>query len=629
MDYAIVAKKILEKIGGESNVNSVQHCMTRLRFILKDESKADDDAIKKIKGVMGVTKQGGQYQVIIGNSVGTCYKELIKLGNFQEGSSNEVKEKKGVINSILDVVSGCMSATMPAIVGAGMIKVLLVILPMIGVLSNTSQTYTILNALGDATFYFLPLILCISASKKFNINAYTLAAVIGVMVYPDFIGLVDAGEKISLFGLPVASASYAYSVIPVIMMAWIMTYIEKFTDSITPAVTKNFLKPMLTLLIALPIALVVIGPIGFYAGEALSSAMVFIYDKAGWLAIMAMGALMPLLVMTGMHWAFVPLSIMNINNPNLGFDTLLLVGMLCSNLAQGASCLAVFLKSKNKDLKQLSGAAAVSAFLAGVTEPAMYGITLKYKKPLYASMIAGGISGLYAGFVGLKCYVFATPAMLSIVQFINPAGGSNFVNALIVAGMTIAIAFILTWILGFEDPSNEEEDEDVINNEVKNDIILEKNITEGEALVLSPITGKVVSLKQVNDVTFSEEIMGKGAAIIPTEGRAVSPVDGVVSAIFETKHAIGLTADNGTEILIHIGLDTVKLGGKHFTAHVKSGDRVKSGDLLVEFDIKAIQEEGYEIITPVLVTNVDRCNDVLALIDKDVNEKDELIKVIK
>jgi len=629
MDYVIVAKKILEKIGGESNVNSVQHCMTRLRFILKDESKADDDAIKKIKGVMGVTKQGGQYQVIIGNSVGTCYKELIKLGNFQEGSSNEVKEKKGVINSILDVVSGCMSATMPAIVGAGMIKVLLVILPMIGVLSNTSQTYTILNALGDATFYFLPLILCISVSKKFNINAYTLAAVIGVMVYPDFIGLVDAGEKISLFGLPVASASYAYSVIPVIMMAWIMTYIEKFTDSITLAVTKNFLKPMLTLLIALPIALVVIGPIGFYAGEALSSAMVFIYDKAGWLAIMAMGALMPLLVMTGMHWAFVPLSIMNINNPNLGFDTLLLVGMLCSNLAQGASCLAVFLKSKNKDLKQLSGAAAVSAFLAGVTEPAMYGITLKYKKPLYASMIAGGISGLYAGFVGLKCYVFVTPAMLSIVQFINPAGGSNFVNALIVAGMTMAIAFVLTWILGFEDPANEEEDEDVINNEVKNDIILEKNITESEALVLSPITGKAVSLKQVNDVTFSEEIMGKGAAIIPTEGRAVSPVDGVISAIFETKHAIGLTADNGTEILIHIGLDTVKLGGKHFTAHVKSGDRVKSGDLLVEFDIKAIQEEGYEIITPVLVTNVDNYNDVLALIDKDVNEKDEIIKVIK
>lgn len=625
MDYAVVAKKILEKIGGESNVNSVQHCMTRLRFTLKDDKKADDEAIKKIKGVMGVTKQGGQYQVIIGNSVGTCYKEILKLGNFKEGNSNEVKEKKGIFTSILDVVSGCMSATMPAIVGAGMIKVLLVILPMIGILSETSQTYTILSSLGDATFYFLPLMLCISASKKFNVNAYTLAAVIGVMIYPDFIGLVDAGDKISLFGLPVASASYAYSVIPVIMMAWIMTYIEKFTDKITPAVTKNFLRPMLTLLIALPIALIVIGPIGFYAGEALSSAMVFIYDKAGWLAIMVMGALMPLLVMTGMHWAFVPLSIMNINNPSVGFDTLLLVGMLASNLAQGASCLAVFFKSKNKDLKQVAGASAVSAFLAGVTEPAMYGVTLKYKKPLYACMIAGGISGLYAGFVGLKCFVFATPAMLSIVQFINPDGGSNFTNALIVAAITMIIAFVLTWILGFEDPANEEE-EDITTDMAINE---EKTNSQTDALILSPITGKAVSLSQVNDITFSEEIMGKGAAIIPSEGRAVSPVDGIVSAIFETKHAIGITADNGAEILIHIGLDTVKLGGKHFTAHVKSGDRVKAGDLLVEFDIKAIQEAGYETITPVLVTNPDNYSNILTLIDREVNEKEEFIKAAK
>lgn len=624
MDYANVAKKILEKIGGESNVNSVQHCMTRLRFTLKDESKADDEAIRKIKGVMGVTKQGGQYQVIIGNNVGNCYKELLKLGNFQKGTSDKNEEKKGLFNTILDVVSGCMSATMPAIIGAGMIKVLLVILPMLGILAETSQTYTILSALGDATFYFLPLILCISASKKFNINPYTLAAVIAVMVYPDFIGLVDAGEKISLFGLPVASASYAYSVIPVIMMAWVMTYVEKLADKITPAVTKNFLKPMLTLLIALPIALVVIGPIGYYAGEMLSSAMVFVYDKAGWLAIAIMSALMPLLVMTGMHWAFVPLSLMNINNPNVGFDTLLLVGMLGSNLAQASSCLAVFLKSKNKDLKQVAGASSISAFLAGVTEPAMYGVTLKYKKPLYACMIAGGVSGLYAGFVGLKCYVFATPALISLVQFIDPNGGSNFINALIVVAITVSVSFTLTWIFGFEDPANKEDDE-----ETTEEVAVEKEEVTSSSVVLSPIEGKAVSLKQVNDITFSEEIMGKGVAIIPTVGRAVSPVNGTVSALFETKHAIGLTADNGAEILIHIGLDTVKLGGKHFKSHVKTGDKVKAGDLLVEFDIKAIKEEGYETITPVLVTNTDSYNDVLALIDKDVKEKDELIKAVK
>ena len=632
MDYEIVSKKILEKIGGESNVSSVQHCMTRLRFVLKDESKADDEAVKKIKGVMGLAKQGGQYQIIIGNNVGQCYKELIKLGDFKEEKSSEVKEKKGIFNSILDVVSGCMSATMPAIIGAGMIKVLLVILPMIGILSNTSQTYVILNALGDATFYFLPFILVISSSKKFNINPYTLAAIIGVMLYPDFIGLAGSGEKISLFGLPVAAASYSYSVIPVIMMAWVMQYIEKLADKITPAVTKNFLKPMLTLLIALPIALIVIGPIGFYAGEALSSAMIFVYDKAGWLAIMIMGALMPLLVMTGMHWAFVPLSIMNINNPAIGFDALLLVGMLCSNLAQGAACLAVFLKSKNKDLKQVAGASSVSAFLAGVTEPAMYGVTLKYKKPLYACMIAGGVSGFYAGFVGLKTYVFATPALISLVQFIDPNGGSNFVNALITLGITVVVAFVLTWVLGFEDPANEEEEEEEAKEEVKEtneEITVEEVKNETNSVVLSPIEGKAVSLKQVNDITFSEEIMGKGAAIIPTVGRAVAPVDGTVSALFETKHAIGLTGDNGAEILIHIGLDTVKLGGKHFTAHVKSGDKVKAGDLLVEFDIEKIKEEGYEVITPVIVTNTYDYKDILSLIDRDVKEKEELIKVVK
>ena len=626
MNYEIVSKEILEKIGGESNVSSVQHCMTRLRFILKDDSKADDEGIKKIKGVMGLAKQGGQYQIIIGNNVGQCYKEVIKLGNFNEDKSPELKEKKGIINSILDVVSGCMSATMPAIIGAGMIKVLLVILPMIGILSDTSQTYVILNALGDATFYFLPFILVISSSKKFNINPYTLAAVIGVMLYPDFIGLVDSGEKISLFGLPVAAASYSYSVIPVIMMAWVMQYIEKLTDKITPPVTKNFLKPMLTLLIALPIALIVIGPIGFYAGEALSSGMIFIYDKAGWLAIMIMGALMPLLVMTGMHWAFVPLSIMNINNPNIGFDTLLLVGMLCSNLAQASSCLAVFLKSKNKDLKQVAGASSVSAFLAGVTEPAMYGVTLKYKKPLYACMIAGGASGLYAGFVGLKTYVFATPALISLVQFIDPNGGSNFINALITLGISVVLAFVLTWVLGFEDPENEEDEEIEETNE---EITVEEFKSGSNSIILSPIEGKVVSLKQVNDITFSEEIMGKGAAIIPTVGRAVAPVNGTVSALFETKHAIGLTSDNGVEILIHIGLDTVKLGGKHFTAHVKCGDKVKAGDLLVEFDIEKIKEAGYEVITPVLVTNTYDYKDITSLIDKDVKEKEDLIKVVK
>lgn len=634
MDYGIVAKRIIEELGGEKNIKSVMHCMTRLRFVLKDESIVDDEKVKKIKGVMGVMKKGGQYQIIIGNNVSNCYKEVLKLGKFSDSSSSEdPTEKKGIVTTVLDVVSGCMSGTMPAIVGAGMVKVLLVILTTVGLLSDTSTTYKILYSLGDATFYFLPFLLVISSAKKFNINPYTLAAVIGVMLYPDFTGLVSAGEKISLFGLPVAAASYTYAVIPVILMAWIMKYIEQFADKITPAVTKNFLRPLLILVIALPIALVLVGPLGYFGGNILSTVLYAIYDKAAWLALALMAALMPLLVMTGMHWAFVPISILNINTTP-GYDALLLVAMLSSNLAQGASALAVGIKSKNKDLKQLSFSSAVSAFLAGVTEPAMYGVTLKYKKPLYACMFAGLVGGFYAGLTSLKCYVFATPSVLAMVQFIAPEGGSNMTNALITVAISVILAFVGTWILGFDDPKNEENEEDGIVKDVKEDSALEENIENNnersvESLISAPIEGKVVSLKQVNDATFSEEIMGKGAAIIPKVGRAVAPVNGVVSALFETKHAIGITSDEGVELLIHIGLDTVKLGGEHFTAHIKAGDKVKKGDLLVEFDIDAIKKAGYDIITPVLVTNAYDYKDVLSFIDREVKEKDELLKTIR
>ncbi|NOW04459.1 beta-glucoside-specific PTS transporter subunit IIABC [Clostridium beijerinckii] len=629
MDYSIVAKEIIEKIGGVNNVSSVIHCMTRLRFTLKDESIVNDDQVKKIKGVMGVMKKGGQYQIIIGNEVSKCYKEVLKLGNFSDSANNTEgsNEKQNIITKVLDVVSGSMSATMPAIIGAGMVKVLVVLLTTIGLLSNTSQTYTILSALGDATFYFLPMILVISTSKKFNINPYTFAAVIGVMVYPDFVKLLGAGSPVSFLGLPVTTASYGYSVIPVILMAWVMKYIEEIVDKITPAVTKNFLKPMLILLIAMPIAIIVIGPLGFLVGKGLSTVMYTIQDKANWIALPLMAAFMPLIVMTGMHWAFVPMALTALANP--GYETLLLVAMLPSNLAQGASALAVSLKSKNKDLKQVASASSISALLAGVTEPAMYGVTIKYKKPLIASMIASGIAGLYAGIVALKVYVFATPALISIVQFIDPNGSSNFINALITAAIAIVGSFALTWIIGFNDPANEESEESLIENKMEvKEAALDKVETKSEAIILAPIEGKSVSLSQVNDITFSEEIMGKGAAIIPSKGVAVSPVNGVISALFETKHAIGITAEDGTEILIHIGLDTVKLGGKHFTAHIESGDKVKIGDLLVEFDIDAIKREGYEVITPVLVTNSSDYKDVLSLIDKDVKEKDELIKVI-
>ncbi|MCB2339620.1 beta-glucoside-specific PTS transporter subunit IIABC [Clostridium estertheticum] len=634
MDYLVLAKKILEKVGGEGNVTSVMHCMTRLRFKLKDESLVNDEQVKKIKGVMGIMKKGGQYQIIIGNDVDKCYKELLTLGKFvAEKSSKSNKTKQNILSKLLDVISSCMAPIIPAIMGAGMIKVVVVLLTLGGVLSDKSQTYTLLNTIGDAAFYFLPVLIAISAARKFNTNEYLALAVVTVMVHPNFIGLVTAGKPISFIGMPVTAATYTYSVIPVIMICWVMSYIEKFADKITPSFVKSFLKPMIILLIAAPIALIVVGPIGAIIGKGLSAGMYIIYAKAGWAAVILLSAFMPFIVMTGMHWAIVPTTISNLANP--GYDGLLLVAMLASNLAQGASCIAVSLKTKNKTLKQVAGASGVSAIIGGVTEPAMYGVTLRLKRPMIACVIAGAVAGIYSGVTGLKAYVFATPALASIAQFVSKTDSSNFINALITVAIAVVVAFVATWIIGFDDSTYEEEDDDL---DLDNSLISEENSTLinkayddsiGSSLILSPVEGKTVSLSQVNDATFSEGIMGKGVAIIPSKGRVVSPVNAVVTALFNTKHAIGLTSEDGIEILIHIGLDTVKLEGKYFTAHVKKGDNVKAGDLLIEFDIKAIEDAGYEVITPVIVTNPDQYKDVLYIIDKDVKEKDELIKVVK
>ena len=621
MDYKMTAKKIIEQLGGAKNIVSVIHCMTRLRFNLEDESIVDDEKVKKIKGVMGVMKKGGQYQIIIGNDVADCYKELLKLGNLNGASQNpgkKSKARKNIFAVLLDVISGCMAPVIPAIMGAGMVKVLVVILNLAGILPESSQTYIILNTIGDGAFYFLPIFLAVSAAKKFDTNPYLSVAVVTVMVHPTFIGLVHAAKPIAFLGMPVTAATYTYSVIPVIMVAWVMSYIEKAVDKITPSFAKSFLKPMLILLITAPIALIIVGPLGAIIGDGLSKAMYLIYAKAGWLAVILLSAFMPFIVMTGMHWAFVPTAIANLNSP--GYESLLLVGMLASNLAQGSSCMAVALKTKNKNLKQVASASGISALLAGVTEPAMYGVTLRLKKPMIACVIAGGVAGIYSGLTALKAYVFATPAIASIAQFISKNDASNFTNALLTAGISIVVAFIATWVIGFDD-SPEEIDEDESENE-------KESIVRSSELILAPMEGKSVELMQVNDATFSDGIMGKGAAILPSAGRVVAPVNGVVSALFKTKHAIGILSDAGTEILIHVGLDTVKLEGEYFTAHVQTGQKIKTGDLLIEFDMEAIKAKGYDVITPVVITNTADYKEVFSMVDCKVKEKDELIKVI-
>ena len=664
MDYSVTAKKILEKVGGEKNVVSVTHCMTRLRFILKDEGCVNDDQVKAVKGVMGVMKKAGQYQIIIGNDVAKCYQELMKIGSFKDSSDGkpEKKEKQNPFMAILDVITGCMSPIIPAIIGAGMIKVLIIILGFF--VSPESQTMQLLTVMGDCAFYFLPMLIAYSAGKKFNTNPYMVAAVTGVLLHPDFIALLSsAGGGVYFLGIPVTEASYSSTIIPVILTAWAMSYIERLVERITPSVTKNFLKPALILLFSAPVAFIILGPLGSVIGNGLAAVIYAIQSKASVAAMILMSAAMPFIVMTGMHWAFVPVALTALATPE--GESILLPAMLASNLAQGAACLAVALKSKNSNIRQIASASGFSALFAGITEPGMYGVTIPLKKPMAAACIAGGVTGAFIGFVKLTAHAFATPALVALPQFISPDKSRNILFAVAAAGITIVLSFALTWILGFEDPAEDAEDEDDgadgenggrymtesrdehanagrYMTESRDEHVNEAGEDAGEETaesassesgsaghtVYAPLSGRTVPLSQVNDPTFSMEILGKGLAILPSEGKVYAPFDGEAVSVFETKHALGLKSDSGMELLIHVGLETVRLNGEHFTAHVANGQRIKKGDLLLEFDLEAIKAAGYETITPVLVNNVADYGEIMSLTDRDVKALEPVIKTI-
>lgn len=450
MDYSMTAKEVLKKVGGEANIVSVSHCMTRLRLTLKDESIVSDEEVKTVKGVVGVMKKAGQYQIIIGNDVANCYKEFVKLGKFekQQGNTPAVKKNSNPILAILDAISGSMSPIIPAIIGAGMIQVLNIILGWF--LPADGQTMQLMSVIGNTAFYFLPVLVAYSAGKKFGANPVLVTAVVAILIHPNFTALTGAEGGIRFLGIPVTSFDYSSSIIPAILTAWVMSYIERLVDKITPAVTKNFLKPMLIILISSPIAFLFLGPVGSFIGNGLAAALVFVQSHASVVAYVIMAAAMPFIVMTGMHWAFIPVVFAALATP--AGESLMLPAMLISNLAQGAACLAVAVKSKNSGLKQVAASSGVSALFAGVTEPGLYGVTMPLKKPLAAVCISSGITGLIAGIMGVAASSFASPSLLAIPIFVHAEKANNFVMAIVCAVIAIVLTFVVTWILGFEDP---------------------------------------------------------------------------------------------------------------------------------------------------------------------------------
>ena len=622
MNYENLAKEILKNVGGQKNVSNLTHCATRLRFNLKDLSKANTEVIKKIKGVMGVVDKGAQYQIIIGSDVASVYKEMLKLGDFQNsGSKNDGgNEKKGLAN-VFDIIAGIFTPILPPLTAAGMLKALLVLATTFGLMSKEGQTYYILSFMADAIFFLFPVALGYTAAVKFKCNPFMGLLMGGIMIHPNWTALVNAKEAVTLFGLPVKLVTYTSSVIPIILVVWVMSYVENFADKISPKAIKFFSKPLITILIMGPLALIALGPIGSILGDGLANVVTAVNNIAPWSIPMIIGGVSPLLVLVGMHYALFPLSFNDLALK--GSENILGPGMLVSNIAQGAAVLSVSLKTKNKDLKQLSGSSGLTALL-GITEPAMYGVTMRLKKPLIAVCTGGALAGLYIGLMGVVRYSSGAPGLASIAIFIgeNPM---NIIHALIGCGIAFVSSFALTWIIGFEDPANED---DQIEDESLEEVAVDKTPLMNKINIASPLNGEIVPLKEVKDETFASEMRGKGIAINPTEGKVVSPINGTVKMIFKTKHAIGLKSEDGAEILIHIGMDTVQLDGKYFTAHVKDGDKVNVGDTLVEFDMDAIKKEGYELITPVIITNTMDYLEIIQKEIKSVNTGDTLITIL-
>lgn len=638
MKYEQLARDIVQNVGGKENVNSVVHCITRLRFKLKDESKANTDVIKNMEGVVTVMKSGGQYQVVIGNHVPDVYKAVVEVSGLQSQSPVDADEGDNQKASFIDIISSIFTPVLGVLAATGMIKGLVALFVALGWLQNTTGTYHILNAIGDSLFYFFPIFLGYTAITKFGGNKFIGMAIGASLVYPTLTTLTTGDPITTLFsgsvfqspiyitflGIPVILMSYASSVIPIILAAYFGAKVEKFFRKVIPDVVKAFVVPFLTLLVVVPLTFLIIGPIATWAGVLLGQATLWLYNLSPLIAGLFVGGFWQVFVIFGLHWGLVPIAI---NNLTVNGADPILGTMFAASFAQIGAVLAVWLRTKDQKLKSLSLPAFISGIF-GVTEPAIYGITLPLKRPFIISCIGGAIGGAVLGFMGSQLYMVGGLGIFGIPTYISPAGGLDrgFWGAIIAMIVGFAAGFLLTLLFGM-GKGNTENQTPQKDHKISNTQTPVQPGKPAEEVISSPLTGEVKQLSEIKDQAFASGSLGKGVAIEPSEGKLYAPVSGTVSALFPTNHAIGITSDNGAEILLHIGMDTVELNGKFFTSHITQGARVEKGQLLIEFDIPKIQAEGYIVTTPVIVTNMDAYQNPTLTDQKQVKAGDRLFDI--
>ncbi|WP_285110254.1 beta-glucoside-specific PTS transporter subunit IIABC [Pediococcus sp. AC40] len=593
MDYSVLGSNILKNIGGENNVQDLIHCATRLRFTLKNRSLANKEEVEELDGVITVVESGGQFQVVIGNNVGYVFDAIMAmtgLGTATQSNTEENQDKGNLFDRFVDMISGIFSPILGLLAGSGVLKGLLALGVSLG-MNAKDGTYIILNAAADSMFYFLPIILAVSAARKFKANQYIAIALAGSLVYPAIVTAYTEGTKLTFLGIPVILSQYSSTVIPAILAIWVMSKLQHFFEAKFHESVRNLLTPFLCLVIMVPLTLLVVGPVSTYASGLLASCYLWIYNVSPLISGAVMGAGWQIFVIFGLHWGFVPVMLNNISAFHR--DTLgAMVGPAVA--AQTGAALGVFFKTHKTKMKGLSLSAFISG-LFGITEPAVYGVNLKLKRPFIIGIISGGIGGAIAGASGAAALAVATRSILTIPVYM----GHGFLGYVVGYFGAMLLALTLTLIFGVEEQDSDKE-----------------NISEETTLIrkdtlLSPVSGQVKPLSTVNDPTFSSGAMGAGFSVDPSEDAIYAPADAEVTMLFPTKHAIGLRTDSGAEILIHIGIDTVKLNGEGFAALVKTGDHVKRGEKLIEFDRKKIRDQGFDSTVVVVVTNTDSYLDIL------------------
>lgn len=615
-DYEKLAVDVIDAVGGKENIIKASRCATRLRLVLKETPKDASKKVSEFTGVITVVENNGQFQVVIGTHVGKVFDKVSSIVNLED-----IKEDDGPKGSILNRVIATMSAVFAPFIyilaAAGMLQGALILINMVNPSFANTGTYEVLSFMSWAPFTFMPIFIAITASKHFKCNTFIAVACVSALVSPTWAEIaarIAGGESVSFFGIVLSQTTYTSSVLPPLFLVWILSYVEKIVEKRLPEVVKSLFTPLLCMLVMVPLTIVVIGPLSDNLATAIANGYNFLYDFAPPVAAAVIGGLWQIVVIFGVHWGVTPMVLANFDM--YGMDTFQAFQTMAV-IAQTGAVIGVFIKAKSMATKNVALSAGITGIF-GITEPAIYGVNLKFKKPFIAGCIAGAVAAVVASFFNVAYYAYAgLPGILTVVNAISPENTTSIIGMLIGSAIAFFGAIVLVQIIGISEKKEEE---------TKNKVVETKKMNLNNE-IKSPITGKVIALSEVKDPVFSSGAMGKGIAIEPKDNKVYAPFDGTIEFIAESKHAIGLLSESGAEILIHVGMDTVKMNGEGFNLKTKVGSKVKAGDLLLEFNIEAIEKAGYTVITPVVITNIDAYEEDILCVGKDVKHGTAIIKL--